>query len=178
MVAIATQREVGGAGAKLLDVDGLVRHAGFIFGPGGRIGHPLRGSRGDDMGPMGQLALARAVSAVSSAAMVVRRDVFVEVGGFDAAFVGESRDIDFCLRLADYGYRIVWTPDAVLTQTAESVACELDDNASRTMLRAIWGNRLERDPYHNANVELDHAAGPLIPAPPRRQKPWRCPATT
>jgi glycosyltransferase involved in cell wall biosynthesis len=173
LVAIATQREVGAAGAKLLGIDGNVLHAGFTFGPGGRIGHPLRGSRPDDIGPMGQLALARAVSAVSSAAMVVRRDVFAEVGGFDAAFAGQSRDVDLCLRLADFGYRIVWTPDAVLTLTAGPPP---DDDASLSLLKAVWGSRLARDPYHNPNIELDHATGPLIPAPPRRTRPWRGPA--
>ncbi len=178
MVAIVTKRGVGAVGAKLLDVDGLVRHAGLTFGPGGRIGHPLRGSPADDMGPMGQLALARAVSAVSSAALLVRRDVFVEADGFDAAFAGVSRDIDFCLRLTDFGYRIVWTPDAVLTITAEPHRDEPEEEASANLLRTMWGSRLTRDPYHNPNIELDHVTGPLIPAPPRRPKPWRCLAET
>ena len=47
--------------------------------------------------------------------MAVRRSVYQEVGGFDEVNLTVSyNDVDFCLRLRERGYRIVWTPHAVL----------------------------------------------------------------
>lgn len=42
--------------------------------------------------------------AVTAACMVIRRDVFCDVGGFDVAFRNGSEDIDLCLRLHQKGY--------------------------------------------------------------------------
>ena len=44
--------------------------------------------------------------------MMFRKDVFDRLGGFDEQLPGTYNDVDFCLRLREAGYRIVWTPDA------------------------------------------------------------------
>ncbi|MFJ2193431.1 glycosyltransferase [Kitasatospora sp. NPDC087861] len=62
----------------------------------------------------GQHDQVRPVLAVSSAGMLVRRDVFEELGGFDKALPLMRDDTDFCWRVNAAGHRVVVAPDAVL----------------------------------------------------------------
>ncbi|WP_395104506.1 glycosyltransferase [Actinomadura sp. SCN-SB] len=56
----------------------------------------------------------RDVMAVSSAGMLVRRDVWERLGGFDVEFGLFREDIDFCWRAHAAGHRVVVVSDAVL----------------------------------------------------------------
>lgn len=181
MVRLALRREIGIVGAKLLYPDGKVQHGGVAMGPGGMIAHVLSNSEADDVGYMGQLGLTRALSVVTGACMVMRREVFEELGGFDERFAVTFNDSDLCLRAGDLGYRVVWTPDAVLVHH-ESATRGSDwllhnrsyANREWTAMRRRWGQVIDADPYHNPNTILHgEAGGPLIPAPPRRIPPWR-----
>ncbi|WP_405360031.1 glycosyltransferase [Kitasatospora sp. NBC_00085] len=62
----------------------------------------------------GQHDQVRPVLAVSTAGMLVRRDVFEELGGFDKALPLMRDDTDFCWRVNAAGHRVVIAPDAVL----------------------------------------------------------------
>ncbi|MFJ1708928.1 glycosyltransferase [Kitasatospora sp. NPDC088346] len=62
----------------------------------------------------GQHDQVRPVLAVSTAGMLVRRDVFEELGGFDRALPLMRDDTDFCWRVNAAGHRVVVAPDAVL----------------------------------------------------------------
>jgi N-acetylglucosaminyl-diphospho-decaprenol L-rhamnosyltransferase len=54
----------------------------------------------------------RPVAWVQSSAMLVRRDAALEVGGFDPGFFVYSDETDFCKRLGDAGWRILFVPSA------------------------------------------------------------------
>lgn len=62
----------------------------------------------------GQHDQVRPVLAVSTAGMLVRRDVFEQLGGFDRALPLMRDDTDFCWRVNAAGHRVVVAPDAVL----------------------------------------------------------------
>ena len=54
----------------------------------------------------------RPVGWVQSSAMLVRREAALEVGGFDPGFFVYSDETDFCKRLSDAGWRILFVPSA------------------------------------------------------------------
>ena len=54
------------------------------------------------------------VFAVNSAGMLVRRDVWDALGGFDPALPGTGDDVDFCWRNRLAGHRVVVVPSAVM----------------------------------------------------------------
>ncbi|MCP9958764.1 glycosyltransferase family 2 protein [Streptomyces sudanensis] len=62
----------------------------------------------------GQHDQIRPVLAVSTAGMLVRRDVFEELGGFDRHLPLMRDDVDLCWRAHAAGHRVLVAPDAVL----------------------------------------------------------------
>ena len=62
----------------------------------------------------GQRDQVRPVLSVSTAGMLIRRDVFEELGGFDKALPLMRDDVDLCWRVAAAGHRTVVAPDAIL----------------------------------------------------------------
>jgi len=105
---------VGAVGAKLIYPNGKVQHAGVVIGLEGHAAHVFQGVLNDPLTPYGHVDWMRNVSAVTAACMLVPKDRFWEVGGFDERFQIAFGDIDLCLRLRDAGYRIVYTPDVCL----------------------------------------------------------------
>lgn len=61
----------------------------------------------------GQHDGTRQVLAVSSAGMLIRRDVWEELGGFDRSLRLFRDDIDFCWRVGGAGHRVLIVTDAV-----------------------------------------------------------------
>jgi GT2 family glycosyltransferase len=178
----ALRPDVGIVGAKLYYANHQVQHGGVVLGPHGHMAHVHRCADRNDPGYFGQLAHARTLSAVTGACAAIRRSVFFEVGGFDQINLPVSfNDIDLCLRLGDYGYRVVWTPFAELFHL-ESASRGKEDVDPVTRERFLsewqyikerWGLMLESaDPFHNPNL-LFHPDYFEAPSSPRREKPWR-----
>lgn len=59
--------------------------------------------------------------AVCAAAMLLRREAFEAVGGFDARYFCYFEDVDLCFRLRLAGWRIVQSPDAVVAHVGGGV---------------------------------------------------------
>ena len=114
LVGVVRLPGVGAVGAKLIYPNGRVQHAGVIIGLEGHASHVFQGVADDPFTPYGYVDWMRNVSAVTAACMIVNKEIFWKVGGFDEQFQIAFGDIDFCLRLRDAGYRIVYTPDATL----------------------------------------------------------------
>ena len=164
MAALAVRPDVGAVGAKLFYPDGRIQHAGIVLGlgPQGVAGHEFRGAPGDSPGPQNRLLLDREVSAVTAACLVVERERFLVVGGFDeAALPVAFNDVDLCLKLAGRGWRTIWTPQARLmhlesasrgSDRAAEAAARLSREAH--VMRERWGDLLSRDPCYNPNLTL------------------------
>jgi len=54
----------------------------------------------------------REVDCVWGAAMLVRREVFEQTGGFDERYFMYGEDLEWCMRVRDRGWRITFTPQA------------------------------------------------------------------
>ena len=179
MVSHAIRPEIGAVGAKLFYPDGRIQHAGVIVGMGGIAGHPFLFESGDSPGYFSQAALARAVSAVTGACLVVRKSVFFEVDGLDEhAFAVAFNDVDFCLKAQAKGYRNIWTPFAELTHH-ESLSRGHEDTPAKKArfarecanFRDRWPDAMENDPFYNPNLLL-HSFKYSVASISRRKKPW------
>ena len=117
MMALARRSDVGVVGAKLTYPDGRLQHGGVILGVGwgSPADHPYNGDPGNSIGYWGRLLVPQNFSAVTAACCVTRRALWDELGGFDEAnFAVCYNDVDYCLRVREAGYLVVWTPAAKL----------------------------------------------------------------
>jgi len=174
MISHAARSQVGAVGARLWYPDGTLQHGGVILGLGGVAGHAFPHIPRGHPGYFNRAFLQQNCSAVTGACMVLRKAIFEELGGFDEGNLGVAfNDIDFCLRLTERGYQIVWTPYANLIhhesasrgrqRTPEEQAQFLREAG---YMQKVWGARLMRDPSYNPNLSLD-LPGFEIAFPPR-----------
>jgi GT2 family glycosyltransferase len=174
MVSQVVQPGVGAVGAKLYYADGRIQHAGVVLGMFGVAGHALRLNDRLSFADQGRMQLPRTYSAVTGACMLVRRQAWEQVGGMDAINLPVAfNDIDFCLRLAEAGWRTVFTPFAELIHH-ESVTRGSDIEGDRVphfevekrYMHERWGAVLRNDPAYNVNLSLADENLPLA-WPPR-----------
>jgi GT2 family glycosyltransferase len=153
MVRWALREPIGAVGATLLFPDGLIQHAGIVLGLGGIAGHVFRGMRAGERSPFGPSDVYRDVSAVTGACMMLRREVFERVGGFDMAFQLAYGDVDLCLRLSQAGYRNMVTPFARLVHHEGVSRGRKTPRADRELAEHRFAEILEAgDPYFNPNL--------------------------
>lgn len=110
MVEQAQRPTIGAVGARLLYEDGTIQHAGVILGIGGVAGHSHKYFAQDSHGYFMMLDAINNYSAVTGAALMVRRSVFEEAGRFDERLAVAFNDVDLCLRIGALGYRNVALP--------------------------------------------------------------------
>jgi glycosyltransferase involved in cell wall biosynthesis/2-polyprenyl-3-methyl-5-hydroxy-6-metoxy-1,4-benzoquinol methylase len=164
MVGQLYQPGVGAVGAKLYYGDGRVQHAGVILGVHGVAAHAHRNFDRLSTGYFGHLQLAHRMSGVTAACMVVRREAWRQVGGFDeASLPNVLNDVDLCLRLQQAGWDIVWTPYAELFHH-ESTSRGIDNEGPQAeafagavaVMETKWGiEGLRNDPHYSPNLSLD-----------------------
>ena len=179
MVSFAVQPEVGAVGCRLLYPDNTVQHAGVFLGLGGFAGHAYKHFPADHPGQYGRAKLIQCLTAVTGACMMLRKEIYDEMGGMDEEnFAVAYNDIDLCLRIRAAGYLITFTPFAELYHH-ESASRGYEDtlpkivrfDKEKAALAARWGDKISIDPYYNPNLTLDREDLSLAD-PPRLSKPW------
>ena len=159
MLEHAQRPEIGPVGARLRysDSDGRLCHVGVILGAGSPTGpgvadYAHRFYPAAYPGYLGATLLPRNFSAVSGACMMVRKEIFEEIGGLDEKNLPDVySDVDLCLRLGELGYRTLYTPYAELRYN--EIAPRKSDGEAQYM-KERWREVLENDPYYNPNFSL------------------------
>ena len=147
--------EVGAVGARLINPNGTIEHAGLVLGVNGIAQSAFHGFPAEHPGVNRQLRMTRNYSAVSGACMLMRREVFQQVGGFDKSLSGALADVDLCLKMRRAGYLIVYTPLAKLSGSRRHPNGSM--LAAKRIMRQRWSDVLERDPYYNPNLSRERA---------------------
>jgi GT2 family glycosyltransferase len=149
---------VGIVGPKLLYPRLKIQHAGVVIGFGGLAGHLFINEDENTNSLMGPESWYRNVSAVTGACLLICKDAFEKVAGFDEGFQLHYSDVDLCIRTREAGYRIVYTPQVRLIHhesvTHKGVVPRADfERASRK-----WQNIFKKgDPYFNPNLTYSKA---------------------
>lgn len=163
MLGCCMRPEVGAVGAKLLYEDDTVQHAGVIIGFGGYAGHIFNGIDKDDYGYMVRARINCNYSAVTAACMMVKKEVFNEVHGFDEQFKVACNDVDLCLKIRKSGKLIVYNAFS-LWHHYESKSRGYEDNQEKIWrfnsevekFQAKWPDILkDGDPYYNKNFRIE-----------------------
>lgn len=158
LVSLGEPDGVGAVGPLLLYPNGRVQHAGVVLGLRGTADHIMRGFSATADGYAGSLSCTREVSGVTAACMLMRRRLFVELGGFDEHFATHYQDVDLCLRIRRSGRRILFTPRAVLRHHEGATRGDHYDHVDRALLLDAWGDTIAGgDPYYNPFFSLSGA---------------------
>lgn len=173
------QDRVGAVGAKLLYPDGRVQHGGDLLGRDGIGRHLHTLLEGDAPGYCGRALLAQELSAVTAACLLTWRYLYLRLGGLDERNLPVAyNDLDYCLRLRQAGYRVVWTPHAELYHW-EKVSRGADGSPGKAQrarrelayMRRRWSSFAGSDPYYNPNLD-DVRADFSLALDPRVRRPW------
>lgn len=178
MLGLLHQKDVGVVGAKLLYPDGTVQHGGDLVGVGGVANHAHAFLRRDEPGYQGRALLAQDMSAVTGACLMVWKSLYEKLEGLDERHLPVAfNDVDFCLRVREAGYRVVWTPHAELYHRG-SASRGKDRSAERAQqakceaayMRKRWKHALRNDPFYNPNLSRerpDFSLGNTV-----TERPW------
>ena len=168
MLEHAQRTSVGAVGAKLLYPNNRMQHAGIILGmkgyshQSGSAGHAHKHLPDKEVGYYSNPHIIRNYSAVTAACLMVRREVFQEINGFNEEFAVAFNDVDLCLKMREKGYFIVYTPYAKLyhhesySRGFENTQEKMERfNKEKNLLRQYWGEVIDRgDPFYNINLAL------------------------
>lgn len=170
MLGICSRADVGIVGAKLLYGNKTVQHAGIVIGFGGYAGHVFHEIRADDYGFMMRARINCNYSAVTAACLMTKRSVFEEAGGFTEKFAVAANDVDFCLKVREKGYLVVYSAHAQWYHY-ESKTRGYEDTPQKkaryekevAMFRKRWKDILKNgDPYYNQNFPVTAAPFTLV----------------
>lgn len=162
LIGQCQRQEVGIVGARLYYPDNTIQHAGVIVGIGGVAGAMFVGMPRERSGYLRKAILQQDLSAVTAACMMVDRHAWEAVGGFEEKLAVAFNDIDFCLRVREKGYLVVYEPNVEMYHY-ESKSRGYEDTPEKQMrfkteidfMQERWKQFLEDgDPYYNPNFSL------------------------
>lgn len=162
MVGNCQRKDVGAVGVKLYYPDDTIQHAGIVIGIGGVAGAVFVGMPRAYTGYLHKASIQQDLSAVTAACMMVKRSVYEEIGGLEEKLKVAFNDVDFCLRVRDKGYLVVYNPNVELYHY-ESKSRGTEDSKEKVRrfqneieyMRSHWLNLLKKgDPMYNPNLTL------------------------
>ena len=135
---VKAHSDVAVVGSKLLYEDGTIQHAGVAFSreflmpyhmyPGVPANAPMVSRR-------------RELQCVTAACMLIRRQVFAQVGGFDEGYKNGFEDVDLCLKIGEKNWRIVYQPHStVIHLESRTPGRKAHEEENTNRFRERWGN--------------------------------------
>jgi GT2 family glycosyltransferase len=163
MLVHGMRPDVGVVGARLIFPDGRLQHAGVIVGLSGMADHPHLGLPVKAPGYMGRAQVDQDFSAVTAACLLIRKSLFLDLGGFDEErFPVLFNDVDLCLKARQRRLKIVWTPYATVvhhgsvTQNSEKISRKKAERVlgEQSAMVERWIGSMAEDPAYNRNLSL------------------------
>ena len=152
LVSVAMRSDVGVVGTRSYYKNGTVEHAGCVIGMNGTAGslfeHTLRGENGY----FSHIVTQMQYSAVAGACMMVKKDIFEKVNGFDEDYKGELGKVDLCLKIRNKHMSVVYNPYVKVMRWSNELRNNENDEK---LFKKQWAEILEKDdPYYNKNLSL------------------------
>lgn len=165
-IGFAQREDIGAVGARLYYEDKSIQHAGIVVGICGLAANMLTGLPKGIHAYFGKDCLIQNVTAVTGACLFSRTEIYKKVNYMDEEkFKVAFNDVDFCLKIREKGYKIVYNPYIELMHYESKTRGYEDspekkkrfENESNNFKRK-WKEVLEKgDPYYNLNLSLTTA---------------------
>ena len=165
-IGFAQRNDVGAVGARLYYEDGSIQHAGIGIAICDLAANLLTNTPKGFHAYFGRECLTQDLSAVTGACLFSRRSIYEEVGYMDEEkFAVAFNDVDFCLKIRQAGYLIVYNPYVEFIHY-ESKTRGYEDTPEKkerferesNNFRTKWRKVLDAgDPYSNINFDKNTA---------------------
>jgi GT2 family glycosyltransferase/glycosyltransferase involved in cell wall biosynthesis len=146
---IDSNDSIGAVGSKLLFPNGTIQHAGVIIINDQLINDPLvarhifYGQQAD----YPEANQATQYKALTAACLMIRKDVFARVNGFDENYWNGYEDVDLCFKIFESGYKLIYQPKSIVThyesQSGKERFTKVNENI--ILLHKKWLNKIEPD---------------------------------
>lgn len=162
MLEFAQRDDIGVVGALLYYPNNKIHHAGLIVEHGDMKIFCPKYIRKDSHGYFRRMKIIQNLSAVSSVCMMTKKAIFEEVGGFDEYFSPAYSDIDYCLKIREKGYLVVYTPYSELYHHESKNMVHKNNSEKKKRLKneqeiiyGKWKHLMNNgDPYFNPNLKF------------------------
>ncbi len=149
----------GLAGARIVNADGSVLHVGAYFVPAVReYVWAYRGFPGE----IDELQSPRECEVYIACAIMIERQSFERIGGFDEFYFQGYEDFDLCLKLRELGLTVRYCPQSMVVHFENSSMRKLDSGtrkSSRLANAAYFKNKWQRKFYRFRLAEQPGALG-------------------
>ncbi|HLL73873.1 MAG TPA: glycosyltransferase [Pyrinomonadaceae bacterium] len=154
--------EVGAVGSLFLYPDGRVQEAGAIVWRDGEAFHYGWGRSPEDR----RLSFAREADYCSGASLLVRRELFEQLGGFDMRYApAYYEDADLCFGVRSLGFKVMYQPlSRVVHHEGATAGRDVRQGfknfqlTNRAKFYEKWREVLEREHHENDPASADRAA--------------------
>ncbi len=162
MLGNCQRPEVGIVGARLYYPDNTIQHAGIVVGIDGIAANMFPGLKRGQEGYYHKAALQLNYSAVTAACLMVSKEIYEKAHGLEEKLAVAFNDLDFCLRIREAGYLVVYDP-FVEAYHYESKSRGQEDTKEKVrrfgeeieFIRSRWMPLIQAgDPYYNPNLSL------------------------
>lgn len=149
MAILEKDQTVAAVGSKLILPDGSIQHAGVIIADDRSTADPLLArhiyyGQPSDLPEANQL---RTYQSLTAACLLLRKNAFEDVGGFDEGYWNGYEDVDLCFKLQEKQWKLVYQPEsAVIHHESKSGAerfVKAGLNISR--LHRKWSGKIMAD---------------------------------
>ena len=166
LVSLAIQEDVGAVGAKLLFPDRKIQHAGISYASFAErwLFHVQEGMEESAPGYYGATRKVTPVLAVTGACLMIRRELFVNLGGFPGDLPIVYNDVELCFKAVERGLTNLMTPFARLIHYESATRGSSLTEAQIAKIRQDFQTLMNRyprirdaqDPYFSKNLTFDH----------------------
>lgn len=165
MIMYCQRDDVAIVGGKLYYTNNRIYNSGIVIGVEGSAGKIYCGGSKEEVGYYGRGVIVQNLSAVSSECMMIKRNIFNDIDGFNSNYYGELMGVDLCLKLRRKGYLVVLNPYAELYINKiygvgkEEFEFQLNGvEKDITYFTQEWCDTLKSgDPFYNVNLNLDNS---------------------
>lgn len=137
---IRSDPSIGIVGCRLLYPDFTIQHAGIAADSEGRWHHVFRGV----MAEHPAVLVRRPFQAVTGACLIISKDLFETIGGFDDQFHNCHEDVDLCLAARALGKQVIYEPCATLIHHESQTEGRSDFDHHELLLKK-WHGRFRFD---------------------------------
>jgi len=155
---ISSAREnprVAAVGAKLLYPDDTVQHAGVTISDDRKFFHIYKYFHKDHPA----VNKERTFQCLTAACLLVKKEQYFQMGGFDEQFQNGCEDVDLCLRFVQKGWQLLYNPRAVVYHLESKTPGRFDKEAENSeLLFSRWHHLLVPDTdhyFHEDGISLE-----------------------